>query len=153
MSAVPKKKLCWNCEGNVARNIEHCPYCGVYVNFSQVEEDVNWNPSYQPSLKNDDEIPSPIYQSSSTEEELLEEEGLLSFSTLFHKLKNDFFPILFLMSGSLFFLFGIVVFLFSRNGTFTLQWQENHAYSFFFISLPLIVLGWKFLQQLEEQEK
>jgi hypothetical protein len=62
MSAVPKKKLCWNCEGNVAKDIDNCPYCGVYVHGAEVEEDARWNPSYQPDSTKMEDIPSPLYQ-------------------------------------------------------------------------------------------
>lgn len=27
MNAKPKKKMCWNCEGNVNLHAEVCPYC------------------------------------------------------------------------------------------------------------------------------
>jgi hypothetical protein len=59
MSAVPKKKLCWNCEGNVSREIDNCPYCGVYLHAAELEENSSWNPSYHSKKE---EIPSPLYQ-------------------------------------------------------------------------------------------
>ncbi len=63
MSAVPKKKLCWNCEGNVAREVDNCTYCGVYLQAPELDEDNQWNPSYQsPNKTEDDDIPSPIYR-------------------------------------------------------------------------------------------
>lgn len=153
MSALPKKKLCWNCEGNVAKDIDNCPYCGVYVHASEIEEESLWNPSYH-SFNKTEEIPPPPYQQHSTEEENEEQStkenkdspGLLIFS----QFKRDIFPILFLMSGSILFLFGVVLLLFSQNGTFTLQWQENQALYFLLLALPLIGFGWKFLQDLDE---
>jgi hypothetical protein len=55
------------------------------------------------------------------------------------------------MMGSIFFLFGIVLFLFSQNGTFTLQWQESDALYFLIFAFPLIGFGWKFLKQLDSE--
>ena len=160
MSAVPKKKLCWNCEGNVSREIDNCPYCGVYLHAAELEENSSWNPSYQPSSKTE-EIPSPhyqIHQETETDDLESEENPLsknanesLNWFLIMAKLKQDLFPILFLMMGSLFFLFGIVLLLFSQNGTLTLQWQGHDGFYFLLLAIPLIVFGWKFLQQLEEK--
>lgn len=157
MSAVPKKKLCWNCEGNVSRQIETCPYCGVYVHGPEIEENTIWNPSYQPSSKTE-EIPSPIYQINQEEEFREEDERVVfenkedgSSSHLLAQLKKDIFPTLFLMMGSVFFLFGIVLLLFSQNGTLTLQWQASYGYYSLFLALPLIGFGWWFLQQLDQE--
>ena len=167
MSAVPKKKLCWNCEGSVSRQIDNCPYCGVYLHADELEENSSWNPSYRPSSKTE-EIPSPIYQMQQDQEASDDEpeaEAEIqasppvtkianehSWQQLSTQLKKDVFPILFLMMGSIFFLFGVVLFLFSQNGTLTLQWQGSHAVYFLLFSLPLIGFGWWFLQKLELNE-
>ena len=166
MSAVPKKKLCWNCEGNVSRQVDNCPYCGVYLHGSDIEEDMTlWNPSYQPSGKTE-EIPTPIYQinqESSAENSLSDEEEessetskevdeTVSFPQLISQLKRDVFPILFLMMGSIFFLFGTVLYLFSSNGTLTLQWQGDHAPYFLLFAIPLVGLGAWFHKTLDSDE-
>lgn len=158
MSAVPKKKFCWNCEENVAKEVEHCPYCGVYLHGVEINDDPVWNSSYQiPSTKNE-EIPSPLYQIKPDIQQNIDEDDdsnvdnktkPFAWNPLFDQLKQDLFPILFLMMGSIFFLFGIVLLLFSQNGTLTLQWQESHGLYFLFFAFPLIALGWKFLQQLK----
>jgi len=182
MSAVPKRKLCWHCEGNVARDIDNCPYCGVYLQATETEAMVDppiWNPSYHPTGNKTEEIPLPVYQINPTagqvrshdlerhhslenesEQEYENERGkrslkgkevesLLVWSRLFAQVKQDVLPILFLMMGSVFFLFGIVLFMFSQEGTLTLQWQEKHGVYFLIFALPLMILGWKFLQQLD----
>lgn len=159
MSAVPKRKLCWNCEGNVARNIDNCPYCGVYLQAAEGEEESDWNPSYRPTSHTTEDIPSPLYQvkptslinaplSEQEEAEVTSDSKSLVGKAIFNQLKQDVFPILFLMMGSIFFLFGVVLLLFSQNGTFTLQWKESHGLYFLIFALPLIGFGWMFLQQL-----
>lgn len=159
MSAVPKKKLCWNCEGNVSKELDNCPYCKVYLHAIDSEEDSQWNPSYH-APKLTEEIPSPLYQIS-VEQNLEDQEDQVNASphaVPFHlnfpleQLKRDVFPTLFLMMGSLFFLFGVVLILFSQNGTLTLQWQGHYGFYYLLLAFPLIVFGWKFLQQLEENE-
>lgn len=161
MSAVPKKKLCWNCEGNVSREIDNCPYCGVYLHAADQEENSNWNPSYRPSSKLE-EIPSPLYKmqpEDSSEQESIEEEEnndeddrSFAWGALLTHFKRDICPVLFLMGGSIFFLFGIVLLLFSQNGTFTLQWKERDGLYFLVFALPLMILGWRFFQKMDANE-
>jgi hypothetical protein len=155
MSAVPKKKLCWNCEGNVSNTIDNCPYCGVYLHSNELDEDYSsWNPSYRPSSKTE-EIPSPLYQGNHKEEEREEQEEQLKGSDwdqIFGQLKKDIFPIFFLMAGSVFFLFGIILLLFSKDGHLTLQWESHTGYYFLAFAIPAAILGWNFFQQSEEEQ-
>ncbi len=149
MSAVPKKKLCWNCEGNVSKEIDNCPYCGVYIH-AEAEDDSGWSPSYHSSQQED--IPTPLYQVKSQSDSDVEEqpqETSLSAAATWAHLKKDVLPLLLLMAGSIFFLFGVVLFLFSQEGTLTLQWQEHYWTYFLGLSAPFIFIGWKLLQQLE----
>lgn len=159
MSAVPQKKLCWNCEGNVAKNVDNCPYCGVYLHAEEIEEDSNWNSSPSFSSRKE-EIPPPLYQIQTTiEKENIQEEATpanscnsTTWHALFAQIKQDVFPLLFLMMGSVFFLFGIVLLLFSQNDTFTLQWQKSDGIFFLILAFPLVGFGWMFLQQLEPND-
>lgn len=162
MSAVPQKKLCWNCEGNVSKDIDNCPYCAVYLHADELEENSSWSSSYRSSSKAE-EIPSPLYQIKPNDEQDFQEENenesvipddtlLFTWNALFKQLKCDIFPILFLMMGSTFFIFGVVLFLFSENGTFTLQWQERDSLYFLLFAVPLLGLGWMFLQQMESND-
>lgn len=153
MSAVPKKKLCWNCEGNVSREIDNCPYCGVYLHAVEEEEETSqWNIPYRfPSTKQE-EIPSPLYQQpEEPKEPSIVDETPKESSYPLDKLKQEVLPLLFLMTGSLFFLFGTVLFLFSDNGTLTLQWKGDHWIYFLGISLPTLYFGWKWLQDGESE--
>lgn len=166
MSAVPKKKLCWNCEGNVSREIDNCPYCGVYLQIIGDEEDTtSWNPSYHLSDSKQEEIPTPHYQLQPTieseETEPKSQQGVSyanSWSLLFSqeillKMKEDVLPLLLLMAGSLFFLFGVILFLFAdQEGSLTLQWKGSHWIYFLGLSIPLACLGWTFLKQIEPDQ-
>src|SRR5438105_3445224 len=117
MSAVPKKKLCWHCDGSIPQDgIDNCPYCGVYLLSTEEAEQSRWNPDYQ-SPKEDEEAPSPLYQLQQPVEEKANESSeasslTISYAELWHALKQDLGPILMLMAGSIFFLFGIVLLLF-----------------------------------------
>lgn len=158
MNAIPKKKLCWNCEGNVAREVDNCPYCGVYLHASEEMDSGFWNPSYRPSEEQDLEsnIPSPPYQSTESEKDSVIEPLHVSTAiqtkdlASFKQLKQDLFPILFLMAGSIFFIFGLVVYFFSEGGTLTLQWKEEYGLYFLLLSAPLLHFGWRYLQQINQ---
>lgn len=151
MNAVPKKKLCWNCEGNVARSIDNCPYCGVYLHATEDVEEDSWNPPYKlTTLKTDQQdIPSPHYtaQEDTVETNLVEEETDLSPSPFNHDLKKDLLPLLLFLSASIFFVFGLILMLFSQNGVLTLQWNGNLWPLFLFGSAPLFFFGFHFFQK------
>lgn len=168
MNAIPKKKLCWNCDGNVAKETNNCPYCGVYLHGVESDKESSlWSPSYTPT--NTQEVnSSPHYSEEDQKVATIEpnhpqnngienkethsSKALKGVLPLLSILKNDFFPIFFLMSGSIFFLFGLVLLLFSHEGTFTLQWNEKYWTYFIATSLLSIVLGWYFLQKSENVE-
>lgn len=148
MSAVPKKKLCWHCDGSIATDINNCPYCGVYLLATDDAENKRWSPSDQ----EDEEAPAPLYQLQEEETAKTQTETkatpFLSIE-LIQNLKVDIGPILMLMAGSIFFLFGIVLFLFSQDGILTLQWNGSNWIYFLGLSVPLIFLGWKLVKDIE----
>lgn len=157
MSAVPQKKLCWNCDGNVSRDLDSCPYCGVCVHSIDIEGNT-WSAPYQAAAHHSEseEVPSPLYKIHSPLKEdrieALNDDPSDSFGeeeSLFHQVKKDVLPILLLMSGSIFFLFGLVLLLFAENGALTLQWNGNHWPYFLFSALPCCVLGWRYLSQID----
>ena len=61
-------------------------------------------------------------------------------------------PLVLLTTGSVFFLFGLVLFLFSTDGKFTLQWNGNFWPLYLLSSFPLFYFGWNYLQELENKE-
>lgn len=157
MSAVPKKKLCWNCDGNVSIAMDNCPYCGVYL--QPEEERTFWNTA---STQKAQDLPAPVYkiheeeetiEESSSEAEGKEEETPIADTLLsFAKIKRDTFATLFLMSGSLFFLFSLLLLLFSQDGKLTLEWSEELWIYFLVLSTPLLYFGWKSLQKIDTAE-
>lgn len=60
--------------------------------------------------------------------------------------KGEMIALLLLLPGVVFFLFGLVLLLFSHNGVLTLQWNQSFAYFYFLGALPLLILGWKSLR-------
>ena len=165
MSTAVKKKLCWNCEGNVSRQADNCPYCGVYLHrenddhdeeYDEIEEE-DITPPYQPEPTNskqmDPIIPTPPYaaQESPTAPEAYIQQAAKPLLQLSSGWKAVVFPLTFLLAGSVFLLFGLILFLFSQNGTLTLQWNGEYWYAYLLVALPLLYLGWNTLQNLSDE--
>src|ERR1700722_19064125 len=142
MNTIVKKKLCWNCEGQVSHEEENCPFCGVYLNGTihiqnQIEEDNN--EVYQPNKSSVTETKtetaaapySPPYtpetpvmekeQEKPNHHKAPEPAAITNISSNYG-MKTDFIPLFLLLSGSIIFLFSLILLLFSHNGTLTLKW-------------------------------
>lgn len=162
MNTVLKKMLCWNCDGNVTKETDNCPYCGVYLHGAESDKESSiWSPSYRPTHNQEASVSSPAYQETENVSEEPEttdtpEQVLINKPSInpnlkqaFQHLQKEFFPLIFLMAGSVFFLFGIIILLFSHEGTFTLQWKEDLWIYFIGISLLSGFCGWYFYQKSE----
>ena len=53
-----------------------------------------------------------------------------------------------LLAGSVFFLFGLVLALFSHQGVLTLQWDGSIWYVYSALSVPLLIIGWRSLMKI-----
>lgn len=148
MNQMKKKKLCWNCEGSVDKEAENCLFCGVYLHPEEIKnkkkevDDEDFTPIYQ-----EEEISDEPSSSSSPLKEEPSIENLLSKTY-----SSTLLPTLFLLSGSFFFLFGLILYLFSKDGVFSLQWNGNFWFLYLFISLPLLFMGWRALSSFEERD-
>jgi hypothetical protein len=161
--------MCWNCEGRVSVKEETCPYCGVSVVPASLDGSDEAMPSPFQALfsnyqtENSSDIPASPYamvhsmddghhdhenakvQSETEEEEEFSENSLEGF-------KKGFLAILFLLGGSMLFLFALSLALFSHQGVFTLSWDATLWFVYGGLSLPLLFLGWRLLSQLDEEK-
>lgn len=169
MSKKNDKKICWNCDGNVGRHLDQCPYCGTHLATapSENQEKSSFsfeNPSSTPfehtshlghPLQNQQEVPKAPYSNlgvskeewdhaledeASETTEQAEEENVTPSS------RSEMIALLLLLPGVVFFLFGLVLLLFSDGGVLTLQWNQSFAYFYFLGALPLLILGWRALR-------
>lgn len=135
MSAIPKRKLCWHCEGGVALEEDNCPYCGVYLHpeepLPQRESATIQLPSHNDNDDDEEEsFSSPV------------EEVAIPSVTFFKALAL-------LLVGSTLAFFALALFLFNENGLFTLQWDASRWYLYATVAIPLLYLGWRSLGSLE----
>lgn len=144
-----KKKLCWNCEGNVPREAENCPYCAVYLNPTHDEDEAKeehyaHTPPYP--LEKEEVVKQSVEKSEVEEVHPESNETVSDFKTVLLPLSS-------LLSGTVFFLFSFILYLYSDQKLFTLQWHTTYWYLYLFASVILLVIGWRSLQNLSEAPK
>lgn len=165
MTVMPKKKLCWNCEGSVSVAEETCPYCGVSVIPASLDGTTHGlNPPYQMNQMSgvkENVVPrSPFAVTQEAQDEKEEgdvakeadKEELEDSEVPVDDFKNILLSLILLLAGSMFFLFSLTLALFSQGGIFTLQWNSGYWYIYSLLSLPLLFFGWRALLKLDEDK-
>lgn len=144
MNNKNKKKLCWNCEGRVGFDQEHCPFCGVYLSPSTAADadiDNEENQNFVNEHLNTDES---LQENQS--EEIISNEGSQNSCS---QTQQILLPLALLLGGTTFFLFGLILYLFSQEGTFTLQWNAHYWYWYLTVSIGMLFTGWRTLHQVD----
>jgi hypothetical protein len=156
MSKKNDKRLCWSCDAEVSCHLNKCPYCAADVTNpmreSLFKQDSSFASPFQTAPKESKQaaslfssdyfpdqftsVPEPV--AMSVKEEVSEEEEVSNSSN-----KKEMSIFLLLLPGIVFFLFGLVLLLFSEEGVLTLSWNQNLAVFYFLASLPLMYIGWK----------
>jgi len=153
-----KKKLCWNCEADVDLDAENCLYCGVYL-YPENTPKENREPEPEKveafeEEEKDEEVPeAPFAQLDDEDMVPTEEDFITQVKKEKGEVKGIVLPVLFLLAGILFFIFGILMYFYQKNGVLTLQWNANYWFVYLFFSFPLMYIGWRTLQYIEEQEE
>ncbi len=153
MTKQEKKRLCWNCEGSVPAQAETCQYCGVSVVPASLDGSSQpFTPLYQPTPHPQAPPASQYKQSFARDSAQItnpQETENETHEASFVEFKHVLWAILFLLSGSVFFLFGTALALFSRNGVLTLQWNGDLWSLYLLVAIPLLFFGWRAWSKLE----
>lgn len=155
MSAIQKKKLCWNCEGRVSLEEENCPYCAVYLGPAPDEEgkqDV-LAPPYRLVETEEDQVQGPLESPYEVQDAALDDEDSLDLDVARSGFKQVVLPLALLSAGSLFFLFGLMLLIFSEQGKLTLSWNANSWYIYVLTALPAVIFGWVILGKADYTKK
>lgn len=142
--ATLKKKLCWNCEGRVSLEEENCPYCAVYIGPAvdeKKEQKRSFNPPYRVVDTEDQAPPASPYGKEEPEEH--KETDALDLSIAKNDFKKTVFPLILFSSGTLFLLFGFVLWIFSEQGSLTLSWSSEYWYAYILSALVMLFIGWR----------
>ena len=160
MNTDTHKKLCRNCDGYVHVYEMKCPYCGaaisdfpeenvepevtqnslseaIYNQSENLASDNSFQPPYQSytqsyGLEQDEVAPQPGLQPSPVQKDSPDVENPLA-------------SLLLLIPGSVLFLLGLSVALFSTDGVLTFQFRSKFWFVYLVGSLPLLYLGYKSL--------
>ncbi|MFT4551949.1 MAG: hypothetical protein ACI9S8_000570 [Chlamydiales bacterium] len=160
MNAIRIRKHCWNCEGEVHVQSFQCHHCGSDLTPQEQENDA-FAPPYQSSgaSSENSSIPKPPYPMNYSQQELTvtEEEWNGSSSSpteqssnMEKSAKTLVLTLVLLTTGSVFFLFSLVLLLFSNDGILTLRWNSEHWPLYLIVSLVSLFYGLKNLGQIKE---
>ncbi|MEI8364919.1 MAG: hypothetical protein WCF65_00740 [Parachlamydiaceae bacterium] len=134
-------------------NEETCPFCGVSVIPASLDGTSNsFVPPYAPHLTRSNEVPpSPYGQWSEDSQEPSKESanGSSEPEPSMDEFKKVVVAVTFLLGGSVFFLFGLALVLFSTEGTFSLKWDGSFWYFYMILAIPMLYFGWKSLMKLD----
>lgn len=156
MTAKTKKKLCWNCEGNVSIQDASCPYCGVSVeNTPIMGNDAVTKSIHSPyQLVNTPGQPLPSASYTDPEKEKDNEnptEGKKEPSS--EEMKNITLSLILLLLGMALVIFGLILWIFSnKNGVLTLSWNSSYWFLYILIGLPMLYAGWRISSYLSEED-
>lgn len=154
-----KTKLCWNCEGRIALELERCSYCGVSVQPLMIQGATDLRPLY--SFDNRQtaaaavavtQAPPAPYEVEKEEQEAPAEElgdseeaaGSIAepMRLLFSgEVKHFVLPLVALQAGVVFLFFGLALYFFSTGQMLTLQWNSEAWYLYLLAALPLLFIG------------
>lgn len=145
MKPKKRQKLCYNCEADVDLEVIVCPFCAADLREEKPEQQ---RPAYnqttsvknfntQQSLYPSQQAPMATVQEEKEEEAVLEEEPENS--------KTTFGGTILFALGSQLFLLGFLMCFFSKDGHLSLQWDARLWYIYIFASIPLLIFGYRFL--------
>lgn len=163
MNARPKKKICWNCEGNVSVKAETCPYCGVSV--AGLSSDISpetpiapyrlVNPAQEspipvsPYLDEEDAKASYEDEDEDSNDELV---GAASDSSHGEDdSKKVVLVLTLLLGGSIFLVFGFALLLFSSDGYLSLHWDASYWFIYLLLALPMLFFGFRKLNVISDK--
>lgn len=138
--------MCWSCEGNVPIEAQSCPYCGVTLDNPVPKAE--YRPPYRLAKHEESEsIPiAPILKSEESHES--EEDALVG------QTKRVMVSLGCLSLGIMLLLFGLVLVIFSgSDGMMTLRWDGHYWYLYLALGVPLVIVGWRTLGTLVDQEE
>lgn len=157
MSTKTKRKLCWNCEGNVSLEDETCPYCGVSLDVAPIAGTEPKNERFASPFKISVQpiIPTAPYPPKIEEKAPEQPENTPSLETgqTSSDLQQTLLTLLSLLLGTVLIIFGFILLLFSdKNGIFTLQWHGSYWFIYVLFGAPLLYYGWRAVSQFSDEE-
>lgn len=136
-------KLCWNCDGDIPLQSARCPYCGVQIQAEAKEE--MEEPKLPDSVRNRE--PFALVSPAPRESEAPQPPKRVAVDT---ERSETLRPLLLILPGIVFLIFGIVLQVFSDGEYFTLRWKASFAWWFLAAAAPLLYYGWRAVDGMRE---
>ena len=137
------KKQCTQCEGEVHAYELQCPFCGAEL----LEESVfETPPPYTPSDEEEFGLPENEAQEEEAEEEWESdpvEAGDVS---------NPVLTLFLLIPGSVLFILGLALFLFSSEGKLVFEFSSKYWFLYLLLAWPMLFWGFRSLKSAPSEE-
>lgn len=161
MTARPKMKMCWNCEGNVQLTEQFCPYCRVMMeDVPETEEEKQPSAAFPPlynvqstAVSHEAPFPPPFIKTQAfaqpaamANDEHADEIVNENLSDTIHIAMT----MTLLMAGMILALFGALLFFFSNDGYLVLRWSDSFWFVYFILGAGMLYFGWHLLMQVDE---
>lgn len=147
MAVKKRQKMCYNCEGELDLDVIVCPFCAADLREEKPEQQ---RPSYNPTpsvkhLNTQQSLYPPHYAAKPPvqEEAPLEEPHVAEAE---EETGTVLGPTILLALGSQLLLFGLLMALFSHQGSLILKWDARFWFLYLFASIPLLIFGLKSLK-------
>lgn len=156
MSTKTHKRLCWNCDGYVHVYEVKCPYCAVSL-LEQIKEgrSIEEKQSLSQSMEekntqiafNEFQPPYQNYGANFNEPEIKKIEPIKKElnSKPAADIENPFAALILVLPGTVLFLLGLTMLLFSSEGKLIFQFKAKFWFVYLLGSLPLLYAGYRLL--------
>jgi len=180
MKPVDRQKICSHCDGRIAVEAEHCPYCGTIsappvemaaptplFDHQSIQDSLTalYTPPYSNQsssiMKSDKEKnkPKQVFKESH-ENQLNASLGKFNYSQGSINVdseekveeKSSFGPLLFLLLGGNLLIIGLLQFFFSEGGILRLEWDSKYWFIYCLLAIPAIYFGFKKASQCAEKK-
>lgn len=135
---------CWNCEEIVHVSASSCPYCNAALHHAKTSVPAS---THIPT-SNSKNTNSKITQLIPTQAPLAPHD--LNEPHPIPKTGPAILSLFLLLAGCNILFLGILIALFSRDGSFSLQWAEQHWPAYFGLGIALTAFGLFTLRQVEK---
>ena len=173
MKPVDKQKMCPSCEGRIPLEAEICPFCASDQSNEKVKNSFQaplfehqslqesltslYKPLYptkRATYEEQQELFPPSYKEPSQARLETPMAAAPIADTLPNmeeakEVKSSLWPTVFMITGSNFFILGLIQLLFSDQGLLKLEWESGYWYFYCLAALPFLYLGIKKLKELE----
>lgn len=126
-------------------SVENCTFCGVYLSNSSLINQRNEGTAHIAPYQTSSEksIPKAPYAAVKEKDkaEVDQEPTEGGEEALNQKYKGSILPFALLLAGSVFLVFGLILLIFSHEGTLTLHWNASYWFIYLVAAAILLFIG------------